>query len=216
MREVSARGGRTVLFVSHNLPAVRSLCSRALLLEGGRPRQVGSVDSCIRSYLRGAGECGLAEWLLSRPPGAELWMESVRLLVAGRPPAVIRMGDELTLEVAFAGASPVLTPYLGFVILAADGTPLLNANNRYQPTASLLTEPTVRGIVTCRLGAIPLMPGRYGLSLWFGDSAGDHHVVEAALGFEVVERDLWGGGKLPPREASLLWWPTEFHVSTRA
>jgi lipopolysaccharide transport system ATP-binding protein len=51
MREVSASGGRTVLFVSHNLTAVRALCSKALLLEGGAQRMIGAVDGVIRTYL---------------------------------------------------------------------------------------------------------------------------------------------------------------------
>ena len=39
-----ARGGRTVLFVSHNMAAVRSLCSSAILLDGGRFSQPGALN----------------------------------------------------------------------------------------------------------------------------------------------------------------------------
>ncbi|MFW5857502.1 MAG: ABC transporter ATP-binding protein [Planctomycetota bacterium] len=49
MREV-ARGGRTVLFVSHNLQAVSHLCDRCLLLEGGNIAADGSVEEAIRTY----------------------------------------------------------------------------------------------------------------------------------------------------------------------
>ncbi len=50
MEEVSQMG-RTVLFVSHNMGAVRSLCSRAILLEEGRLIQNGDVDEVINYYL---------------------------------------------------------------------------------------------------------------------------------------------------------------------
>lgn len=50
MEEVSQQG-RTVLFVSHNMGAVRSLCSRAILLEEGRLIQNGDVDEVINYYL---------------------------------------------------------------------------------------------------------------------------------------------------------------------
>lgn len=50
MQEVSA-GGRTVLFVSHNMPAVKSLCSRAILLEQGRLTCDGTVDEVVAAYL---------------------------------------------------------------------------------------------------------------------------------------------------------------------
>lgn len=55
-----AQSGRTVLFVSHNMNAVESLCTRALLLEKGRVRdQGGDVRSVITCYLSGsAGDDG--------------------------------------------------------------------------------------------------------------------------------------------------------------
>ncbi len=53
MKSVS-REGRTVLFVSHNLAAIRSLCSRALLLQDGRLEAAGPADEVIERYLRDA------------------------------------------------------------------------------------------------------------------------------------------------------------------
>jgi lipopolysaccharide transport system ATP-binding protein len=46
-----AKQGRTVLFVSHNMSAIKSLCSRAILLEGGRVATEGNVDEVVNSYL---------------------------------------------------------------------------------------------------------------------------------------------------------------------
>ena len=58
-----AKGGRTVLFVSHNMGAVRSLCSRALLLECGRVESQGTTDSVVDAYLSTAStECLAQEW----------------------------------------------------------------------------------------------------------------------------------------------------------
>jgi len=45
------RGGRTVLFVSHNLAAVKSLCQSAIYLEHGEVKYIGDVDSAIEAYL---------------------------------------------------------------------------------------------------------------------------------------------------------------------
>ncbi len=50
------REGRTILFVSHNMQIVRSLCSRALLLESGVATRSGQSDEVIRYYLRGKDE----------------------------------------------------------------------------------------------------------------------------------------------------------------
>ena len=50
MRDASY-GGRTVLFVSHNIGAVSSLCTRGLFLEGGRLKLAADVQSVIGAYL---------------------------------------------------------------------------------------------------------------------------------------------------------------------
>jgi ABC-type polysaccharide/polyol phosphate transport system ATPase subunit len=66
MRDVSRRG-RTTLFVSHNMSAVESLCSRVMWLDYGRVRAVGAADHVIREYLTaGAGHAA------DKPPRVEL------------------------------------------------------------------------------------------------------------------------------------------------
>ena len=53
MKDVSMGGGRTVLFVSHNMASVKSLCTRAILLENGRIKKVGDTDNIVAYYLSG-------------------------------------------------------------------------------------------------------------------------------------------------------------------
>ena len=50
MQDVSKNQGRTVLFVSHNVAAVRQLCSRALMLEKGQTKIIGPVESVLDVY----------------------------------------------------------------------------------------------------------------------------------------------------------------------
>lgn len=52
MNDVSKGEGRTVLFVSHNMAAVKSLCSSGILLESGRLTFSGNSDECISNYLK--------------------------------------------------------------------------------------------------------------------------------------------------------------------
>ena len=51
MKDVSATEGRTVLFVSHNMAAVKSLCTKAIVLENGTIDYSGDVTSSITKYL---------------------------------------------------------------------------------------------------------------------------------------------------------------------
>jgi hypothetical protein len=50
MKDVSANQGRTVLFVSHNIAAIRQLCQQALLLEHGLQKATGAIADVIASY----------------------------------------------------------------------------------------------------------------------------------------------------------------------
>ena len=53
MQDVSKGEGRTVLFVSHNMGAVKSLCKTGLLLENGIIKDYGDADSIVSKYIRG-------------------------------------------------------------------------------------------------------------------------------------------------------------------
>ena len=46
-----SKGGRTVVFVSHNMPAIRQLCSRCMYISNGIIREIGNVNDVINAYL---------------------------------------------------------------------------------------------------------------------------------------------------------------------
>jgi lipopolysaccharide transport system ATP-binding protein len=65
-----ARGGRTVLFVSHQMNAVKSLCSKALWLARGRVIDYAAADDVVRRYLSDEGDS--ASWTSDGAPGEGL------------------------------------------------------------------------------------------------------------------------------------------------
>ena len=211
MGEVTKRDGRTILFVSHNMSAVRALCSVTLLLDRGHMVAVGRSDDVIEKYLTNNASKDTLQRHLSRPEHAPLWITSACILADGKPSSTLPLGAELTLEINFAAESPTAHPRIGFVISSSDGARVLGANNRYQPSKPL-ESPTERGSILCHLSAVPLMPGSYAVSLWLGNQAGDWHVVADALTFMVIQRDIWGLGRIPHPDGTSLWWPTEFEL----
>jgi lipopolysaccharide transport system ATP-binding protein len=56
MQDVSKGEGRTVLFVSHNMAAVKSLCQKGIVLENGKLAFQGNVDDSLRYYLQSGGQ----------------------------------------------------------------------------------------------------------------------------------------------------------------
>ena len=51
MQDISRTGGRTVLFVSHNMAAVKSLCSRGIVMENGKVAFEGGIDESVDLYI---------------------------------------------------------------------------------------------------------------------------------------------------------------------
>ena len=211
MKEVSAGGGRTVLFVSHNMAAVRGLCTRGIWLRNGKVAMDDTAEAVVHAYIDTAAQAMSTQVELKRPSGASIWMTRASMSFDGQPTMTAPMGSELTLSIDFESDVPIKHPRFGYVLQTLEGEKLLNSNNRYQPSPQF-DEPVSRGSIVCRLGAPPFMPGRYVVSLWLGDTSGDQHVELEVLAFEIVEKDLWGNGQIPPT-VTPMWWPTTYEFS---
>ena len=98
-----AREGRTVLFVSHSMPAVRRLCQQALLIENGRLNLQGATDTVIEKYLSHAhkGEDSSFD-LPAAPPTAPGSPSTLRLLTSDRQQrARFRIGEPWRIALDF-------------------------------------------------------------------------------------------------------------------
>ena len=87
--------GRTVLFVSHNIGAVRKLCTRGLWLDQGRAVMQGPMADVVREYL-GAGETGSTErvWTEGERPG-DAALRLCRVSIC-QPPGVVAEFVDIT------------------------------------------------------------------------------------------------------------------------
>ncbi len=70
MEEVSQKGGRTVIFVSHNMQAVQKLCNKGLYLNQGRVDSFGEIDKIVNAYMK-SSESGLATYNIPLPENHE-------------------------------------------------------------------------------------------------------------------------------------------------
>ena len=211
MQDVS-KGGRTILFVSHNMASVRSLCTKGLLLENGKISMFGPVESVAEIYLNfnQKQRNGNNQVEVPRPSGVcDVWMESVSVLRDGKPASVFEIGDKFGLQIKFKSREPLQKPIIGYLIRSSTGENAVNANN-YFLQSSNYPEPVKEGTIICDLGTLPLMAGNYAVSFWLCRNPHEQHFVEDVLHFTVEERDIWGTGKLPTKSLSCLWWPTKF------
>lgn len=106
------KSGRTVLFVSHNMSAVLSLCKSALLLEDGRCTAIGPTEQVVKKYL---GEnkklMGEVEDNSSAPEGKKLKIRKARLLDEnGAVCSEFNLNKKISLEITFE----VIVPGRGY------------------------------------------------------------------------------------------------------
>lgn len=211
MEEVG-REGRTVIFVSHNTAAIRTLCTTGILLRKGELVLQDSIGTVVDEYMsEGLARTAEAKVIFSQPSDAPMWIESATVMCNGLASNNFYTSDSISVQLSYSALQPINEPKVGWVLYSSDGSALLNANNHYQKNLKSLAEPSSTGIVTCNLGAVPLTQGKYFISLWLGDSIQNHHYVEHALSITVTDADVWGTAKVPPH-ISPLWWPTKFSV----
>ena len=104
-----AQGGRTVLFVSHNMPAINRLCTRAILLDKGTLIADGPSQVVTAKYLTDASEeSGLREWKFEEAPGSdEVRLLGISLLDAnGTPKSVFDVSEEVQVKLRYWVEAP--------------------------------------------------------------------------------------------------------------
>jgi lipopolysaccharide transport system ATP-binding protein len=205
-----AKLGRTVLFVSHNLATIESLCGTAILLSEGRLCARGTPAVAIAEYTRSVfeaddGRANLANHS-GRQPGLRVVMRGVEVCDEAGVAGSIRMGSTVSIRVKFEAPWPI-RPCLGLTIKTERGFRVFHVSDRFaSQLASRL--PVTSGVVTCEIPQIPLMPGRYVVDLWLEDFANQTplDMVADAVTFEVIPADLLGTGRLPsPNEGPVFY-----------
>ena len=187
-----AHGGRTVLFVSHNLDAVRRLCSRCLLLQHGRLEALGDTTQVIAQYLaRESREGGPDDWIdlggAHRIGTGEARFVSVRYTssqasFAGYP----YPGGALDFEIVLEADGAVSVDSMAVTLYSPSGTRLVNADI-YSQGQTVHLRPG-RNVVRFAMEALHLSPGMYACGLWLGPSVGRPiDLIEFAFTIEVVD-----------------------------
>jgi lipopolysaccharide transport system ATP-binding protein len=167
MQSVSAGGARTVLFVSHNMAAVKSLCTRCVLLDRGGVVTIGPPDEVIRRYLATNDTAARSlEWDSSSAPGSEeLTLRSVRVVDPhGDATSALASGNDLFIEVRYGIHSDLSNLRIALTLLADDGTVVLASSDFHQQGERRHREPG-EYVSVCRIPGGLLNLGRYVVSV---------------------------------------------------
>jgi len=190
--------GRTLVFVSHDIPAIEALCRRAVWMQNGRIKIDGPARDVVREYLLAFQTRRLerdefnAIWA-----GDELQILDVAVLdAAGNEVNVVRQDEPMTVRITYRATKPIEQPQ--FSVGLGDGR--IGCFTR----ASMLVDGRVPrvidgvGHIDCTFTFLPLQPKTYEIwgSVLGGSGYGDLMDWQRLRLFRVVSANDEGSGKV--------------------
>lgn len=163
MEDVSKKEGRTVLFVSHNLGAVLSLCNTGFLLDNGKCINSGPIRTIAMEYLEGV-------------VGSEVHFPEGKALRWAR---IYQDDDKIILDCEYFDRRKLDIPILSMSFFDNVGNPLFVVNARnYSP---IRQDKEMRNRIRIEVSEPKLHDGEYFVSLHFGDSKTDYELYTHCL-----------------------------------
>lgn len=202
MKDVTSEGRRTVLFVSHNMAAVSSLCTRAVVLSNGRLTFDGSPDDAIAHYLSASAEDFRYEGFTDRKGTGHVKVEDVG--IAGAAPGIPpQTGSPFSLRFALSNPMKIPAPDIRFDLRIDDA-----AGQRVAWLSNTLSENTVpqpAREIAFEVEKLGLNAGKYYVTFYLEVRNEVSDWVQNAFSFEVSEGDYYGTGKpVPLNQSNIL------------
>lgn len=198
MSEV-AQGGRTVLFVSHNMAAMANLCQRLLLLAHGKLVSDGKPAEVIAAYLADESNriVALGE-RTDRSGTGTLRFTSIRTHSAHSTASSLVCGQDSCIQVGIENFAQQPIRGLSIAIGIDDSLGARVAHLSSEVSgASLEQLNTGSNSIEVRIPRLPLLHGSYSLTLFASAGGEILDWISNAARFEVYEGDFFGTGKLP-------------------
>lgn len=191
MQDVS-RGGRTLLFVSHNMAAIEALCPRVTLLTGGKIEHDGDAATGIRKYLTSTALS--KEWNPTRRHrGRAIQITNVQLLVADVVCDHVNAGQSCTLRIAYTllDKSRLGGKLSVSIMLFANGQKLVNLWTDYSHSQAELKP---AGFIHCHIPKWPFRNAQFRVDVYTSTSADVEEWLEECLVFDSYDGDYYGTG----------------------
>jgi len=220
-----AKGGRTVLFVSHNMSAAAQLCNRGILLAGGKLVRSGGIDEVVAEYVETGSAEHDAELRFPERPEAAATIRRVALVNSRGRKTTESFNDEpLSLELEYELSEALAESHVYAMLERADGLLVLRAaDDDFGPLAASPTELRPPGQYTRRIELPPgvLNEGIYQFSLVLTSKRSVELDRQRSAFFRIEDRTDYRASSLGKRKGVLRfplawsekrWSPEEGHV----
>ena len=194
MQDISKQSGRTVLFVSHNMAAVRSLCTRGIVLEHGKVVFEGKVDESVDYYLR-SNEQLTENYQVNNgyfdisnhqsKKNKNFGILSIELFCNDNRTNTLLTGSSVEFKFKFKVPYAYKEPVLGIVIKDSEGLEILGLNNRN--TKDSLKSKNTEGEISLLFPVFRIIKSRkYTVDIYFGDEENNEDIIIDAFYFNVL------------------------------
>ena len=219
MQEVASEQGRTILFVSHNMAAVQSLCGSALLLVEGRCAVRGESSLAVQDYLRDidrAGATPLGDRTDRIGSGIFRFVSVSSEDHSGSSVSAFQCGAAAVLHLSVENhtKSELRNCRIALGIDNEMGQRVALLDTMLVGT-EILALPPDRGSVRVVIPKMALIPGRYRLTIYATVNGVITDWIKNAAAFDVVPGDFYGTGQLPPQGQGMFMLEHRFVMGSR-
>ena len=200
--------GRTVLFVSHNMPTIQSLCKQIIWLQKGSIEVNGDSEMVISRYLSAGLDFNAAEIDLTHHPrrsySQEPALQKVWIINSeGVKNNLILMGTSVTIGFEFSCTRNILKAGFGFGIEDESGRRVFSLNNYMLGD---IQDYVKSGICLFKIPYITLVCGTYLVSISVTENQNQFiDFVEQAIAIEIQPNDVYKTGKIPDRSQGVIY-----------
>lgn len=212
MSEVSKQG-RTVLFVSHNMPAVANLCERVIILDSGKVKLDTDPDTAIREYFESMSIFSKTEDFSKVPriSGHSPVIQKIKFFdKKGNSISSVQTGDSLTVRIYYTHSDKLKNAHFGLIFETLMGIKVFWVHSRMQ--RGTLPDLSSSGIIECQIPRLPLVAGTYFLSVGCGLLKKQLDFIERGGQLQVTTADVFGTGRSPDPKVSLIFVDAEWEI----
>ena len=211
MNDVS-RGGRTVIFVSHNMAAIENICRRGFVMQQGKLVFNGAIQDAIGYYYNQLsatpdpdGHIFDLEKASDRVSLIGRFLKRVELYTTNDEPVTegLRIGAPLRVRIYFDLPKPTTSFDMGLGFNNMFGQRVFTAHTFFEPDRHD-EERVGEQVFVCDIPTCTFTPGTYTTRLWLDIGNTEADLIEDACRLSVIESDFYGTGKVPWNGAFVL------------
>jgi homopolymeric O-antigen transport system ATP-binding protein len=198
-----AEEGRTVLFVSHNMAAIQTLCEASILLDAGRIAFQGETETAVQTYLHATDVPALRATSLrdrkDRRGTGTITVSDIRFMDenARHPTDLLLVGMPVLIEIEYDKHTNEHIQDLDISVSFHNSLGELIFGCRSSAQGRLFDLSAPKGVLRCRIPKWPLPLGIYSYDVWASSRRVTLDAVKKAGEITTENGDFYGTGKLP-------------------